>query len=113
MSSVLDDIMSDNNTADSPVAVTSPSIKLQEEMKAYRSLNAISLQSDPLQWWKMNALNFPYLSRYARIFLAIPGSSTPSERVFSTAGNVIRPERACLTPDNVDILVFLKHNMKL
>ncbi|KAG7278419.1 hypothetical protein CRUP_026970 [Coryphaenoides rupestris] len=37
----------------------------------------------------------------------------PSERVFSTAGDIVTAKRSTLSPDNVDILIFLKKNLKL
>ncbi|XP_034045937.1 zinc finger BED domain-containing protein 4-like isoform X2 [Thalassophryne amazonica] len=37
-------------------------------------------------------------------------SSTPSERVFSTAGDTVSVERARLLPEKVNMLVFLKKN---
>lgn len=38
---------------------------------------------NPLQWWKQHQSEFPRLSRLSRDYLAIPGSSASSERVFS------------------------------
>ncbi|XP_067653283.1 E3 SUMO-protein ligase ZBED1-like [Haliotis asinina] len=39
-------------------------------------------------------------------------TSVPSERAFSTAGDIITPNRASLKPDNLDMLLFLKKNLK-
>jgi hypothetical protein len=33
--------------------------------------------------------------------LAVPGSAVPSERVASTAGNIVTPKRSRLSPDTV------------
>ena len=41
-------------------------------------------------------------------FIGIPATSAPSERVFSTAGLAIAYDRARLTPDNANDLVFLR-----
>jgi len=41
-----------------------------------------------LEWWKANHAGFPHLSVLARRVLAIPATSAPSERLFSTAGNI-------------------------
>ena len=35
------------------------------------------------------------------------------ERLFSVAGDVLRPKRACLSEDNFEHLVFLKGNLQL
>ena len=42
----------------------------------------------------------------ARKYLAVPATSTPSERAFSIAGCVINKKRACLLPENVNMLIF-------
>ena len=38
---------------------------------------------DPLQWWRNHEAAFPELAKMARDYLAIPGTSTASERSFS------------------------------
>ena len=40
-------------------------------------------------------------------------SSAAVERLFSVAGDVLRPKRACLSEDNFEHLVFLKGNLQL
>ena len=61
---------------------------------------------NPLAWWKANQSKYPLLAELAKM-LAIPSTSTPSERVFSAAGNTIISKRASLDGDTVDELVFL------
>ena len=58
-----------------------------------------------LMWWKVHAVRFPYLSRLARRYLAMPGASV--ERLFSVAGQVVTAKRARLDPSTVTLLVFL------
>ncbi|KAH3837169.1 hypothetical protein DPMN_110549 [Dreissena polymorpha] len=41
------------------------------------------------------------------------GTSVPSERIFFTAGDHVSAHRACLDPDSVDMLFFVKTNIKL
>ena len=48
----------------------------------------------------------------AKKLLAIPATSTPSERSFSIAGRVIEERRTNLNPENVDALLFLHSNIK-
>lgn len=72
----------------------------------------IDSDTDPLSWWKTQEVNFPRIGKLARKYLCIPASSSPSERAFSTGGNVVTCQRASLKPEAVDRLVFLSHNMK-
>ena len=39
-------------------------------------------------------------------------TSVPSERVFSTAGDILTAQRASLSPKHLDTLLFLKKNLK-
>ncbi len=43
--------------------------------------------------------------------MCIPATSVPSERIFSTSGNIVTKLRASLKPENVDMLVFLHKNL--
>ena len=63
-----------------------------------------------LEWWKQKEQVFPILSQLARKYLCVPASSVPSERIFSTAGNIVNPKRARLNAENVDMLIFLNKN---
>ena len=71
---------------------------------------AIPLSQNPLTWWQVHAEDFPLLAGLAKQYLCIPGTSVPSERVFSTAGDIVSAQRSCLTPQHVDQLLFLQKN---
>lgn len=47
----------------------------------------------------------------AQKYLGIVASSLPSERLFSTAGNLLNAKRAALSPENVSKLVFLHETL--
>lgn len=51
-----------------------------------------------LQWWKDNEENFSKLALLAKSSLAVPTTSTPSEHLFSAAGNIVRKKRK---PDSI------------
>ena len=68
------------------------------------ALPAIHINESPLDWWKVEATRFPLLAFVTKGYLAIPATSVPSERVFSTAGDVVTDQRARLTPENVYML---------
>ncbi|XP_046560924.1 zinc finger BED domain-containing protein 4-like [Haliotis rubra] len=84
-----------------------------QEVARYLGSAHTDRQLTLLDWWKKNAQYFPRISGLARKYLAIPASSVPSERVFSLAGNLVNKKRARLSPNNIDLLVFLRKNMEL
>ena len=68
--------------------------------------------ADPLSWWKTNEIRFPTLAKVARIYLAIPATSAPSERIFSKAKLVIDDLRSRLDPADASMMIFMKPNLK-
>ena len=74
------------------------------EMLNYRTVPCT--QTNPLQWWKKHCHEFPYLAQLARLVLAVPATSAPSERMFSQTGLFVRAKRANLDPSMVHVLVF-------
>ena len=60
---------------------------------------------------KSTTIEIPqYLGKAAQKYLCICATSCASERLFSTAGNVVLSFKATLKPDKVDMLVFLSKN---
>ena len=66
---------------------------------------------DALEWWSRNEHRFPMVPQLARQLLCEPGTSVPSERIFSAAGLIVKNLRNSLSPENVDMLVFLNKNL--
>lgn len=83
---------------------------MSSEISKYRELGKIKSTADPLAFWKDSESNLPYLSRFAKSYLVVQGSSVSSERVFSTAGDIVTAERNLLDPENVNMLIFLRKN---
>ncbi|XP_059417293.1 E3 SUMO-protein ligase ZBED1-like [Carassius carassius] len=97
-------------------SVTSPSessdhATIEAEFNSYILIPKIHSEQDPLAWWRIHKVNFPHLSKLAEKYLCVPATSTPSERLFSTSGNVVTCQRASLKPSKVDMLVFLSKNL--
>lgn len=84
----------------------------QNELDKYVKENTINKNACPLAWWKENSSRYPNISKLAKKYLCIPSTSTPSERAFSTAGNIITAKRNCLSGETAKWLIFLSHNTK-
>lgn len=87
--------------------------RIKGELSAYLLSPETDADSDPLQWWRLHEADFPRLSQMAKKYLSIPATSAPSERIFSTGGNIVTCTRACLKPESVDQLVFLARNPRV
>ena len=96
--------------SDLPASSSDDSDPVQDEVENYFKQEQSPRDSSPLNWWKVNGHRFPLLARLARKYLA---TSTPAEGVFSVAGLVVSHLRASLSPEHVDMLVFLNKNMDL
>ncbi|MBN3306654.1 ZBED4 protein, partial [Amia calva] len=90
-----------------------PNRGIEREIELYRREASIPLSSCPLKWWRENCSQYPLLSPLAKAYLSIPATSVPSERVFSTTGDIVTAQRSQLLPENIDMLIFLKKNMTI
>lgn len=80
------------------------------EVSMYKKEQPLSAVSNPLTWWRNNCEKYPNLALLAKKYLCIPATSVPSERVFSTAGDIVTAQRSALKSEHVDMLIFLKKN---
>lgn len=84
----------------------------QKELDEYYGEVPINKNLCPLQWWQNNEQRYPKLASLVKMYLQVPATSTPSERVFSTAGSLISAKRSCLNGRTADMLIFLHNNIK-
>ncbi|KAJ4938117.1 hypothetical protein JOQ06_002743 [Pogonophryne albipinna] len=84
----------------------------KQQMTRYREADLLEVKEDPLVRWKEHPYEYPLLSHLAKRYLCIPGTSVSSERVFSTAGDIVTIQRSALLPDHVDQIRFLNKNLK-
>ena len=82
-----------------------------ESQRGSNNRGRVNFDDDPLCQWKLNNHKLPMLGQLARRYLAIQATSSPSERLFSKAGQVSTPARAQLKPEKVDQLVFLAEKL--
>ena len=64
----------------------------------------LAFHKDPIKWWTDNT-DYPNLSRMALHLLAIPATSTPSERTFSRAGDIFTSHRKCVIGETAQALL--------
>ena len=86
-----------------------------EEVIISSYLNSGLENSNLLFWSQLSKSEQPIkksLCKLARKFLTPHPTSTNVERLFSTAGNIVR-DRGSLKPENVEKLVFLKENLRM
>ncbi|XP_069555997.1 E3 SUMO-protein ligase ZBED1-like [Brachyistius frenatus] len=69
---------------------------------------APSLDINPLDWWRVNGPRFPKLATLARHYLCVPGVSLPS--LLSETGQTFATMRTRLSPEHVDIMIFVNRN---
>ena len=84
----------------------------RREVEKYKSIPQTTMSDDPLLFLAKRELEFPNLTVLAEQYFCVQASSVASERVFSTTGDIVSATRACLKPEHVDALVFLKKNAR-
>ncbi len=85
--------------------------ELLMQLQAYISIPRLDFEENPLEWWKIHSSNYPLLAAFAKRFLSVCATSSPSERLFSSSGNIVSPTRMKLSPDKVNMLTFLSKNL--
>lgn len=83
----------------------------RDEWEQFLMEPCIPPDEDPIHWWRDNTKRFKKLGRLAHRYLCVPATSVPAERVFSAAGLIVNRLRCRLSPEHVDMLVFLNKNM--
>ncbi|RLN87369.1 hypothetical protein BBJ28_00001429 [Nothophytophthora sp. Chile5] len=84
-----------------------------DEFKRYLAdITTVKKLKNPFQWWKENQHKYPNLSKLARKWLGTVATSVPSERAFSSSGNVVTVKRSSLAPELVRDLVFIAENTR-
>lgn len=83
------------------------------ELCRYKGEPPLDLDECPFKWWREHQGAFPYLATLAKEQLIIQATSVSSERVFSTAGDIVSAKRTRLSEENVNMLLFLHKNRDL
>ena len=83
---------------------------IDDEINRYLDEQQISAKGDSINWWRDREGIYPHLLLAVHCFLCAPGSSVPSERLFSKAGELVSKKRCSLKAENVDKILFLHAN---
>lgn len=81
-----------------------------EVERYFQSVESAAEKVDPLTYWIDQEDQYPLLSAVAVDILAIPATSAPVERVFSTAGESTVGKRNRLSDKNLECEVLLRKN---
>ena len=65
-----------------------------------------------LQWWAANKLEYPKLWKAARDYLAGQATSASSERLFSTGRDLVTSKRKHLLPVSIQSAMLMKNWFK-
>ena len=83
---------------------------VKSEAKRYLELPAAPMNTDPLEWWAVNEINFPALSVMARQYLGVPATSASAERLFSIAGRAFDDLRQGMKEQMLEMLMWARIN---
>lgn len=90
---------------------TTQAKSVEQELAAY--LHEEPTDEEPLHYWKRKSIDFPLLSQVAKKVFTVPATTTSVDRIFSTIGKTLRPERCRLLPKNLETLIYLKANYRI
>lgn len=100
---LFDEIVEENKSGEEAVS----SMSVEATVDDYLRDPVIPRECDPFLYWKEKLPIWPILVKMARKCLSIPPASVPSERLFSTAGQIATDTRNRLDADKIEMLVFL------
>lgn len=82
-------------------------VSLSSKLKLYLDATLVGRKANPLITWSAIQSSFWEISQLAPMFLCIPATSVPSERLFSKAGSTLNEKRNRLKPESVNKILFL------
>ncbi len=81
---------------------------MRDEINDYLCAKTFNAE-DILYFWKNK---YCKLAKITKIVLSVPVTQFESERNFSISGRTLEDRRSCLSPENVDKLLFIKSQLK-
>ncbi len=82
---------------------------VENEIKRYLLEDVADRKEDPLEYWRLKGAIFPSLASMAKVYLAVPSTSTPSERAFSNGRLIVHYTRCSLSTEKIRALMCLNN----
>lgn len=95
---------------ESAISNITPTTSATIEIRQYNEEPAIDRHSDPFDWWQKRENVYPHLAKLAKRYFSMVATSVPSERVFSTAGELVSKKRNRLSSEHIECIMFLNGN---
>ncbi|XP_047982311.1 zinc finger BED domain-containing protein RICESLEEPER 2 isoform X2 [Salvia hispanica] len=83
-----------------------------DELTQYLSEPPVPMQTDVLDWWKVNSSRYPRLSLMARDFLAVQSTVSLPEHIFCAKGNEIDRQRSSIPQHDTQALLCVNSWMQ-
>ncbi|QQP35181.1 Uncharacterized protein FKW44_023335 [Caligus rogercresseyi] len=84
----------------------------ENELNLYLTEQPVNKYVMPLLWWHSNRMKYPLLSKLAFKYLSVQATSVSSERLFSTAGQILNDRRNRLSESNAEKMIILHNNLR-
>lgn len=85
--------------------------EILDELDKYLKMK-VKKDDNPLIFWKSNERQFPKLSKLARMVFSKAAASSLSEKCFSVAGKIQRPDRSSIKPSNLPLCLKVTYARK-
>ena len=110
----LDPFSKSRNVHSSSNEKISRNIQLKREFENYEleKIDVCDQLFNHSSWWKDYESKYPFLSRFAKYIMVVPGSLSESERIFPIVSEITRKDRARLNPDIIEAQVIVSDGIK-
>ena len=82
---------------------------VENEIKRYLLEDVADRKENPLEYWRLKSAIFPSLASMAKVYLAIPSTSTPSERAFFNGRLIVHHTLCSLSAEKIRALMCLNN----
>ncbi|XP_059477679.1 E3 SUMO-protein ligase ZBED1 [Neocloeon triangulifer] len=82
------------------------------EMEQFNAEEAVSFETNALRWWHENDARYAQLLKVAQRYLCVPACVVPAKHIPHTYREKFERQRASISLDMVDMMVFLNGNHK-